>query len=271
LGELGVKFTVFGSTGYLGSLLVKKFSSENIECVTPDIRKNEIGDENLGHVIYAIGVPNFKQNPSKAIDAHVILLNKLLNEANFESFLYLSSTRIYHNASSTDENSPLMMNPSNDNDLYNISKIMGEIICNSSKKQNVRIVRLSNVTGNNFNSDIFLTSIIQDAIKMNKIILQTTLDSEKDYVYIDDVLDILPKISLHGKNSIYNVASGKNTSNESIIKKLQYITSCEIEIMKNAKKYSFPPISINQIQKEFDFKPNNVLDKFEKIVNSYKN
>jgi nucleoside-diphosphate-sugar epimerase len=266
-----MKFTVFGSTGYLGSLLVKKFRSENIECMTPDIRTDEISDENLGHVIYAIGVPNFKQNPSKAIDAHVILLNKLLNEIKFESFLYLSSTRIYHNVSSTYENSPLMMNPSNDNDLYNISKIMGEIICNSSKKQNIRIVRLSNVTGNNFNSDIFLTSIIQDAIKKEKIILQTTFDSEKDYVYIDDVLDILPKISVQGKNSIYNVASGKNISNENIVKKIQNITDCKIEMIKNAKKYSFPPISIERIQKEFNFEPSSILNKFEKIVSEYSN
>jgi len=196
-----MKFTVFGSTGYLGSSLVKKFKSENIECATPDIRNDKIGDENLGHVIYAIGVPNFKQNPSKAIDAHVILLNRLLNETNFESFLYLSSTRIYFNALSTDENSSLIVNPLDLDNLYNISKIMGEAICNISKKQNVRIVRLSNVTGNNFNPNIFLTSIIQDAIKFKKIILHTKLDSEKDYVYIDDVLNILQKISMYGKNS----------------------------------------------------------------------
>lgn len=266
-----MKFTVFGSTGYLGSSLVKKFRSENIECATPDIRNDKITDEDLGHVIYAIGVPNFKQNPSKAIDAHVILLNKLLNEVKFESFLYLSSTRVYYNTPSTDENSSLVVNPTDDNNLYNISKIMGEAICNSSKKQNVRIVRLSNVIGNNFNSNLFLPSIIQDAINFKKIILQTRLDSEKDYVYIDDVLDILPKISLQGKDVIYNIANGKNTSNEEIVKKLQGITGCEIEIEKTAITYRFPTISINRIQKEFGFKPTSVLEKFENIVSDYKN
>jgi len=266
-----MKFTVFGSTGYLGSSLVKKFKSDNIECTTPDIRKDKIVDENLGHVIYAIGVPNFKQNPSKAIDAHVILLNKLLNEAKFDSFLYLSSTRVYYNATSTDEDSSLVVNPTNENNLYNISKIMGEAICNSSKKQNVRIVRLSNVTGKNINSNLFLPSIIQDAINLKKIILQTKLDSKKDYVYIDDVLDILPKISLQGKNIIYNVGSGKNISNEEIGKKLQEITGCEIEVEKNAIKYTFPTISINRIKEEFGFEPTSILENFEKIVSEYKN
>jgi nucleoside-diphosphate-sugar epimerase len=266
-----LKFTVFGSSGYLGSSLVQKFKSEKIECLTPDIRKDQIENKNLGHIIYAIGVANFKQNPSKAINAHVILLNKLLNEVKFESFLYLSSTRIYYDAVSTDENSSLVINPSNYNSLYNISKIMGEVICNSSKKRNVRIARLSNVTGNNFNSNLFLPSIIQDAINLKKITLQTKLDSEKDYVYIDDVLDILPKISLKGKNTIYNIASGKNTSNEEIVKKIQEITNCEIEVKKKAATYRFPTISINRIQKEFEFKPTSVLEKFEKIISDYKN
>ena len=207
----------------------------------------------------------------ETIDANVILLNKLLNEANFESFLYLSSTRLYFNASSTNEDSSLIVNPSNYDNLYNISKIMGESICNLSKKQNVRIVRLSNVTGINFNSRIFLPSIIQDAIKLKKIILQTKLDSEKDYVYIDDVLDILLKISIYGKNSIYNVASGNNLSNEKIVKRIQAITGCDVEITENAKTYSFLPISIERIQKEFDFKPISILDKFSLIVSAYKN
>ena len=265
-----MKFTIFGSTGYLGSSLIEKFKADNIEYVAPDLRNEKNLEENLGHVIYAIGVPNFKQFPSKAIDAHVILLNKLLNETNFESFLYLSSTRIYHNASSTDERANLLVNPLDENNLYNISKIMGEAICNSSKKSNVRIVRLSNVTGKNFNSNLFLPSIILESLRSKKITLQTNLQSEKDYVYIDDVVDILPKISLHGNDSTYNVASGKNTTNEQIVKELQKITGCEVEVAKNATKYSFPTISIEKIQNEFDFKPTSILDKFDEIVNEYK-
>lgn len=264
-----MRFTIFGSKGYIGSSFHNHLKSQNIECLTPDVRNEKIPKGNLGHVIYAIGVPDFKQNPVKAIDAHVFLLNKLLNEINFESFLYLSSTRIYFNALSTDENSSLVVNPSDFDNLYNISKIMGETICNMSKKQNVRVVRLSNVTGNNFDSNIFLSSIIQNAIKFKKIILQTSLNSEKDYVYIDDVLDILQKVSLHGKSPIYNIASGQNLSNEKIVKKLQEITGCEFEVVENAKRYSFLPISIKQIQKEFNFKPVSILNKFEEIVCAY--
>jgi len=266
-----LKFTVFGSKGFIGSSFCNYLQSQNIECLTPDVRNNKIPTENLGHVIYAIGVLDFKQNPMSMINAHVFLLNKILNETNFESFLYLSSTRIYLDALSTNENSSLIVNPSNFDNTYNISKIMGEMICNISKKQNIRIVRLSNVVGNNFNSNLSLPSIIRDAVKNKKISLQTSLDSEKDYVYINDVLNILQKISLCGKSSIYNVASGQNLNNEKIVKKIQEITGCKLEVIENAKKYSFLPISIERIQKEFNFEPTSVLNKFEKIIHTYQN
>lgn len=267
-----MKFTIFGSSGFIGTSLIQKLRSENIEFLAPDIRKDKITDQNLGHVIYAIGNAgiNFKQYPEKTIDANVILLNKLLKEANFESFLYLSSTRVYTNAKSTHEDSALIVNPSNHDNLYNISKIMGEAICNFSKKQNVRIARLSNVTGVNFNSEIFLPSIIQDAIKTKRIILQTKLNSEKDYVDIENVLDILLKISQYGKKTIYNVASGKNLTNEKIVKKIQEITKCELTITKDARTNSFLPISIKRIEEEFNFKPTSVLNKFKDIIDKYK-
>ena len=60
-------------------------------------------------------------------------------------------------------------------------------------------------------------------------------------------------------------------SNEKIVKKLQEITGCELKVAENAKKYSFLPISIRQIQREFDFEPISILNKFEEIVCAYQN
>ena len=55
------------------------------------------------------------------------------------------------------------------------------------------------------------------------------------------------------------------------MKKIQEITGCELEVIENAKKYSFLPISIKLIQREFDFNPTPVLNKFEKIIHTYQN
>ena len=68
-----MKFTVFGSSGYIGTSLVNKLESENIEYSTPDLRKWKITDENLGHVVYAIGGAgtNFKENPLETLQCRI--------------------------------------------------------------------------------------------------------------------------------------------------------------------------------------------------------
>jgi nucleoside-diphosphate-sugar epimerase len=103
----------------------------------------------------------------------------------------------------------------------------------------------------------------------NKIKIFTTLSSKKDYVYIDDVLDLIPKISINGKDKIYNIASGKNIESEKLINKISEITSCSIEVSSDAKEYSYPETSITKIKKEFNFHPTDVLDKIEEMVKEF--
>ncbi len=121
------------------------------------------------------------------------------------------------------------------------------------------------------NQNVFLSSIIKNAIETKKITLQTSLDSEKDYVHVDDVIEILLKIAQKGENKVYNIASGKNLSNNQIVKKIQEATECKVEVIKKAIKYSFLPIDINRIKNEFDFEPRSILDEIEPIINSFRN
>ena len=147
---------------------------------------------------------------------------------------------------------------------------MGESLCIASQNPKVHIVRLTNVTGNNFTSHLFLPSIIRDAVTKNKIKVFSALSSKKDYVYIDDVLDLIPKIAVQGKNKIYNIASGKNIESGKIIEKISKITGCNVEVAPESKEYSFPETSINKIKDEFDYHPTNVLDKIEYMVEEFR-
>ena len=147
---------------------------------------------------------------------------------------------------------------------------MGEAICFASDKPSVRIVRPSNVTGNNFFSSLFIPSIIRDAVDRKKIVLQSTLDSEKDYIHINDVVRILPEISLNGKHKIYNVARGQNTKTKEIVGEISRITGCQVEVTPGSKEYSFPAISIDRVKSEFEFNPRPIIDDLEDIINSYK-
>ena len=269
---MSLKFTIFGSKGFIGSKLVEYLTSQGIECDTPDIHDETIYRRSLGHVIYAIGITSdFRERPFDTVKSHVCLLNDFFKKSNFDSFLYLSSTRIYSNSTSTNEENSLHVNPANFSDLYNISKIMGESICLSFKNSNIRIARLSNVVGKNIESNDFLFSIIKDAVFKKNIKLCTDPNSEKDYIYVDDVVKILPRISQNGDYRIYNVGSGKNTAVKDIVYELKKITGCSVNFDTNSKLHSFPEISINRVIDEFDFNPSELLSKIKEIVSMCKN
>ena len=265
-----MKFSVFGSNGFIGSNMVNFLRNQRTECDVLDPNDETIFERELGHAIYGIGITaDFRKKPFETVEAHVCLLQKILKKCKFDSFLYLSSTRVYSGSTSTNETEPLLVNPNNSDDLYNISKLMGESLCLASNFQNVRIARLSNVVGNNKNGNDFISTILHDAIINKKIILHTKPSSEKDYVHIDDVVKILFQIVLHGKEKIYNIASGKNTKVIEITNKINNLTNCEVHFAFDAIEQSFPQINIKRIQNEFSFKPTFTLDKLEKIVATY--
>ena len=154
--------TILGASGFIGSQLARKLAAggANYRAIG---RNDPIPNENLGHVIYCIGVTaDFRTRPLDTVEAHVCALIELIRGHQFESLLYLSSTRVYAGDDSSNEEKPLHVSPPNAPDLYNISKVMGEsIVLNCAP--NARVARLSNVYGPDFDSDNFLPSIVRDA------------------------------------------------------------------------------------------------------------
>jgi nucleoside-diphosphate-sugar epimerase len=267
-----LKFSIFGANGFIGSNLVNFLKNQKIEYDILKPEDQEVFEKSLGHVIYCIGITgDFRKRPFDTVESHVCLLHKILKKCKFDSFLYLSSTRIYANSSTTNEDAEIIVNPNKFEDIYNISKIMGESLCMASNKSNVRIARISNVVGNNLKTDNFLSSIIHDAVMTKKIILHSTIESEKDYVLINDVVKILPKIAIDGKYKIYNVASGKNVKNKEIIDELIKNTNCEVSFSADSNKIIFPIINVERINKEFNYEPTLILNEFIKNINEYKN
>lgn len=266
-----MRFTVLGSAGFIGSHLVEHLTREQIDVYAPGRYEHISTREDLGHVIYAIGLTaDFRQRPFETIEGHVCKLIQVLQQDRFESFLYLSSTRLYGIESPTSEEAPVQVRPCELNHLYNISKLMGESACFATNNPRVRIARISNVFGPDYLSMNFLSTVIRDALEKKRVLLETSLDSEKDYIKIEDVVSLLPKISLSGKSRLYNVARGSNISNRDLLQRLSEITGCLLEVAPGAGKVYYPPISINSVTDEFDFSPHPVLDALPALVSQYR-
>lgn len=263
-------FTVLGGSGFVGSNLVRWLRARKLSCWSP-ARGEALFGSPLGHVIYCIGLTaDFRERPFDTVRAHVCALPEMLERGDFESFLYLSSTRVYSAASAGAEHASLVVDPVHPDDFYNISKIMGESLCLSSKRSGVRVARLSNVYGRDFASNNFLTSILRDAISKNRVVLRTSMESQKDYISVQDVISLLPRIAVHGSQQIYNVASGVNTSNRAIVDKLQQLIGCSVEIAADAPTIRFPGISIDRARAEFGFRPSHLLDALDGLVDDYR-
>jgi nucleoside-diphosphate-sugar epimerase len=258
--------TVLGASGFIGSRLVKR-----LEALGREHRAARRDDPpptgSLGHVVYCIGLTaDFRSRTFDTVEAHVCKLLEVLRGADFESLLYLSSTRVYAGSDSTSEETTIRVSPL---DVYNASKITGEsLVLNCGGLG--RVVRISNVYGDDFSSDNFLSTIIKDAITKGKVVLQTSAESAKDYISVDSVVDGLIAIATRGKERIYNLASGVNVSNGRLAETLRSLTGCTVEYSQPAPLVTFPPVNIDRLRAEFALQTSHVLDDMPQLIESYR-
>ena len=253
-------YTIFGSTGFIGSEIIKRLKQKKIKIYKP--KKNIVKfSKNLGHVIYCIGSDDWKDKPKKGYFSNLGHLQQIVHNNSFKSFIFLSTTRLYLNSSKTvTEKNNILVKPDNINYYYNILKAASESLLLSLNK-NIIILRLSNVFGNNFNSPLLLPTLIRNAIQKSKINISINVNSKKDYISINDVIDIIFKIQKKNKFRIYNIASGKNIALKKIIQIIRNKTNCRVFTKNQNIKIKEPIISINRIKNEYNFKPSLDIEK----------
>ncbi len=262
-------FTVVGGQGFVGSHLVRHLVSAGSECVVPE-RGEDLTIGELGHVVWCAGLTaDFRHRPFDTITAHVSDLVPVLRSGRFASFTYLSSTRVYQHSQSGSEDVPLVVNSNAPGDLYNLSKLTGESLCLASGRTNVRVARLSNVYGLDLNSENFLTDLIRTALG-GRLTMKTSAASAKDYVCIDDVVEMVGMIATAGSYAIYNVATGVNVTNKEIVDALARSLQFDVEWSEDAERISFPPIDVSRLQRSFGRQPQrSVLSDLGQLVHSF--
>jgi nucleoside-diphosphate-sugar epimerase len=238
--------------------------------MAPACDPSELAQEDLGHVIYAIGITaDFRVRPHDTVEAHVCFLNRLLASTRFQSFLYLSSTRVYGNGPTGEEVS-IVTSPANPDHLYNLTKLTGECLCLTHTDVHTRVVRLSNVYGDDYSSPNFLASILQAAVK-GEVVFRTSIDSSKDYIAVKEVAKLLVGIALEGRERIYNVASGCNVSNGDLAQAITAISGARVCFLQNAPRVSYGPIDTTRIQNEFAYQATGFIEQLPGLLSTWRN
>jgi len=266
-----MKFTVFGGGGFIGRHLVAHLLGEGHQVQMPPRDLGEFDRNDLGHAIYAIGLTgDFRERTQDAIEAHVGLLSRLLSECRFESWLYLSSTRIYAGCDvgeAVNEDAPVRVLPGADA-IYDLSKLLGESLCMAAGFGRARVARLSNVIGPGQGAHDFLGSVLAEMKAGRPVRIREHPESGKDYIAVRDAVSLLARIAISGKHCTYNVASGRTVSHAELSQMITRLTRIQVHCDEHGAIRRFPDIDVSRAQQEFGFRAQPLEDSLRQLLDA---
>ncbi|WP_413359279.1 NAD-dependent epimerase/dehydratase family protein [Prochlorococcus sp. MIT 1201] len=248
--------TVLGAAGWIGSALVSDLRRRGREVMPVDRAELPAWlarDDQLGPVIYAIGLTaDFRERPFATAEAHVGLLSQVLQRSGLSQLLLLSSTRVYSRSRNTNESVAVPCLSSDPSDLYNLSKLMGEALVLQDPRPGLKVARISNVVGAGQPSSTFVGSLLEEARGNSQVMIEQPAGMAKDYVALADVVRLLPLIAVEGRQRLYNLGSGFNTSHAEVADWLESQGVHVCFVPRATGDFSFPPLSIERLSAEFD-------------------
>jgi UDP-glucose 4-epimerase len=209
------------SYGRLDNLIIDGETFGTFHCV--DIRSKDIYTlmKDVDYVFHFAGIaplPDCQSNPCEAIDVNVAGTANVLDAARYngvKKVIFSSTSAIYENnktfpSKETDEVNPTL--------IYSNSKLQSEMLCKSFVNNyglDVVILRFFNVYGPH--QDLkrkhppLIGYVIRELFYGRTPILHSDGKQERDYVYMQDVIDlckiVMRKEDISGE--IFNVATSK--------------------------------------------------------------
>jgi nucleoside-diphosphate-sugar epimerase len=263
----GIAFTILGGSGFVGSHLAAYLADHGLRHSCPARDDESIFGRPLGRVIYCVGLTaDYARRPFDTVEAHVGLLARVLQHGTFESLVYLSSTRLYDGGGPRgSENGALSLKPQNPRHLFDFSKGLGETLCLNAAK-GARVARLSSVYAEDLSSSNFLHELIRAGASKTSTSFETSATMARDYIDVADVCQALLAIAVAGQRPIYNVASGRNVTNQQIFDEIERISGCRLTALRPPIVDTSPVIDASAIADDFGIVPRPVLERLSEIL-----
>ena len=259
---------VTGSSGFIGSKIIEKLSKSKV--LTDSINSKRIDLRNIKQVLKIdsadVVIHLGAKTPKKELKWNDYFDNNVSGTLNVleycikkkvKKLIYVSSY-VYGNPEycPIDENHPV-----NPHSAYNESKYLAERLCKfycDRTELNLTILRPFNIFGESMNKDFLLTNLI-NAVKTNEKITIVNKNSKRDFLYIDDFVDLILKIKDYNcKFEIFNVGTGISFSFYDVIKKIEYITSKKLNLdyLEDDKTFiGNIQADISKIKEKLNWKP----------------
>jgi len=294
------RILVTGSQGFVGSHLVSRLIHQNhqviginqkkekpakkIFSVTKDVSKITNSDikSDFSAIIHLAAISDIEfceKNPIKCFHTNVNGTQRMLELArkNDSRFIYFSSSHVF--------GKPLTL-PVNENhrrtamSIYSSSKIIGESLCegySNSYGMNIVVVRPFSIYGPMSPRHNVIFQIISQLLNNSKITLGN-INSKRDFIFVNDVIDALILIINSKKNGYreYNLGTGKSTSIDSLCTKLSAISEKILTIISKKNKFRKNDVSdircdYSKIKSDFGWTPKTSLEKGLEITYQHYN
>lgn len=255
-----IKVAVTGSSGFIASHIYKRLKKK-FKFTLYSRKKNKrykfindyskIKNNNFDFLLYLSEEANsniFNKYNNKIIKRNQKILD-ILSRRFKAKLIYFSSAAVYSdkNKEKIKENFKLFPKTK-----YSSNKLLCEKIV---KKNKGIILRLTNIVGRKMPSRNIVTAVLKQLLNKNvKVVKIQNKFPIRDFLHIDDLVDLVDKIFLWPKHGIYNVGSGYGFKIENLVK--------QIIKHKNSKAKIFSDSTLDNFSKK-------VLD-IKKVCNTFK-
>lgn len=250
------KIIITGGCGFIGSALIKRLNAENIIPIIIDIRKPsrsmrclkfiyknidivekktalsrlfKTSNLTVVHLAAEHYIPRCEKYPQHCFRTNVYGTHNIVNlirKSKGSKLIFTSSGAVYSSSAKNlgehHETQP--------DDTYGKTKILGEDLIRSSLPGRYKIFRLFNVYGHGDKTPHLIPSIIRQ-LKKGHAVKLGTLKTERDYIFIDDVVTVIMKeLNKEKRCPIYNVGTGVGSSAEQIIATFEKLLGYKIHV-----------------------------------------
>lgn len=280
--RLMTKILVTGSSGFIGTQIVKRLppaqvitDSNNSTRIDLQNREQVMKLDSTDLVIHLGGktpqdelrwIEYFDNNVSGTLNVLEYCMQKKVKK-----LIYVSSY-VYGNPKycPVDENHPI--NPHN---AYTESKYLGERLCEfycNRSDLSLTILRPFNIFGESMREGFLITNLV-NSVKTGKKLTITNKDSKRDFLHVDDFVDLILKIKDHDfRFEIFNVGSGTSYSFEEVVKKIEKMAVKKINVDYQQDKETFIDeirADISKIKNKTNWQPRVKFDDgLQKILES---
>ena len=242
------KVLVTGSRGFIGKQLIKKLKKSEvlIDCIGSkriDLKNiEEVMKLNASDVVVHLG-----GKTTKGLEWDEYFNNNVLGTLNILEYCITKKIKKMIFVSSYVYGKPKYLpideeHPIDPHNAYTKSKYLAEQLCEFYAKNsdlNVIILRPFNIFGKTLPNGFLISNLLR-SIETNEKITIVNKDSKRDFLHIDDFVDIVLKIKdCDFKFEVFNVGSGKSYSFNEVVKKIEKISIKKLNLQYEEDKESF--------------------------------